>query len=215
MNLATPKTNSIHSFPNSSSKNIYNVNNFGSIFPHKNTPNAFLYQYYPGKNRFFCNGRCVSGPKSDVKNCACGFGLTLTISAFYAVFIATELWINDFIFLTLLTLFFFILTNIFLILCNCLDPGIIPRRFIFEIQGYIPKEFVSCETEEDENQNKKKYKFCQTCNIYRPPKSSHCRYKEFFLYIIFSYFRECDNCVEVMDHHCPWINNCVAKRNYK
>lgn len=176
MNLSAPKTNSIYSVPNSYSHDNNHIKDLGSTFPQnqQTLPNLFLYQFYPGKNRFFCQGHCISGPKSDVKNFFCGFGLTLGISVFYAIFIASELWKNDFIFLPLSTLFFFILTNIFLILCNCLDPGIIPRKYIFEIQRYVPKEFVSCGTEE--NQIDKKYKFCETCNIYRPPKSSHCRY---------------------------------------
>ena len=45
-----------------------------------------------------------------------------------------------------------------------------------------------------------KISLCQTCNIYRPPRSSHCQY--------------CNMCVERFDHHCPWIGTCVGKRNY-
>ncbi|KAI9482907.1 MAG: palmitoyltransferase PFA4 [Benjaminiella poitrasii] len=43
-------------------------------------------------------------------------------------------------------------------------------------------------------------RYCKSCQVYKPPRSHHCRY--------------CRRCVLKMDHHCPWINNCVGHDNY-
>lgn len=45
------------------------------------------------------------------------------------------------------------------------------------------------------------YSFCQTCQMYRPPRAHHCR--------------TCGICVLRYDHHCVWINNCVGLDNYR
>lgn len=44
-------------------------------------------------------------------------------------------------------------------------------------------------------------RYCVKCEIYKPDDAHHCR--------------TCRRCVHYMDHHCPWINNCVGRDNTK
>ena len=44
-------------------------------------------------------------------------------------------------------------------------------------------------------------KYCLICHNFKPERAHHCS--------------RCQQCVLNMDHHCPWINNCVGFENRK
>jgi len=47
-----------------------------------------------------------------------------------------------------------------------------------------------------------KPRFCKLCDgKWKPPRAHHCK--------------TCHRCIFRMDHHCPWINNCVGLSNQK
>ncbi|EPZ33521.1 Zinc finger, DHHC-type, palmitoyltransferase domain-containing protein, partial [Rozella allomycis CSF55] len=46
-----------------------------------------------------------------------------------------------------------------------------------------------------------KERYCRKCDAPKPDRCHHCSV--------------CKKCVLKMDHHCPWVNNCVGFKNYK
>jgi len=105
-------------------------------------------------------------------------------------------------------LFLFVILVLFRTACT--DPGILPRAERDEI-AFLEKQLnIDSATANYQMPRVKeitlkgqtvKLKYCYTCKLYRPPRCTHCSI--------------CDNCVERFDHHCPWVANCVGKRNYR
>jgi len=148
-----------------------------------------------------CNGRCWHGPdrKSFYLTLAIALipqvPLLVVICPYFVQYVTVAIYIIAiFLIASPLTLFFITAFS---------DPGIVPRGpaipdddnpFAREQKTPLTKKVIFRGTEVDR-------KWCDTCNIYRPLRSSHCSI--------------CNNCVERFDHHCPWLGNCVGRRNYR
>lgn len=82
---------------------------------------------------------------------------------------------------------------IFLWVAACMDPGILPA-VSSPIKAPIPNDGIPLGGPVG-------YRYCSTCNIFRPPRSKHCN--------------SCNVCVSRFDHHCPWVGNCIGERNHR
>uniref|UniRef100_A0A3P9JVF3 Palmitoyltransferase n=1 Tax=Oryzias latipes TaxID=8090 RepID=A0A3P9JVF3_ORYLA len=72
----------------------------------------------------------------------------------------------------------------------CTDPGAVPK-------GNATKEYIeSLQLKPGQVVYK-----CPKCCSIKPDRAHHCSV--------------CRRCIRKMDHHCPWVNNCVGENNQK
>ena len=150
---------------------------------------------WKGSNYFPMKGRFLEGP--------CSFRPTLmtfcsiSVPVFLFIFFNFEFIKKELtIIIPIIIILLYLSIIIFILIATFIDPGII-RRYPLEKDGMK----IFKEKKIFQLGNIFSYKYCKTCNIIRPNRSTHCF--------------DCNNCVERLDHHCPWIGNCAGKRNYK
>ncbi|XP_064637705.1 putative ZDHHC-type palmitoyltransferase 5 [Lineus longissimus] len=93
----------------------------------------------------------------------------------------------------------FMLLNVVMWFClyhaNSVDPGFLPRN-IPEYDLAIRQVAHFDEWKQGKNPLSR---LCHTCRTIRPIRAKHCKI--------------CNRCVKLMDHHCPYIYNCVGYNN--
>lgn len=171
-----------------------------------------VYQSWKANNKFLLGGRLIFGP--DAKSLIITFTLILVPVVLFCVFVARNLVLelqreSAGYAILVITIVFTIYVFILLLSTSAKDPGIVPRNSHppEEVLGYDSS--ASVETGSKPPRFKEvlvnglpvRVKYCETCMLYRPPRCSHCSV--------------CDNCVERFDHHCPWVGQCIGKRNYR
>ncbi|XP_076444447.1 palmitoyltransferase ZDHHC18-like isoform X2 [Babylonia areolata] len=168
------------------------------------------WEVLPGNNKFFCNGRIMMAKHTYIFYLTCSL-IVVTSGLFFGfdcVYLAQH--VTPAIPAIGAALFIFVMAT--LLRTSFSDPGVIPRA--------SPDEAAELERQMEVTPSPGtvyrppprtkevivkgqvvKLKYCFTCKLFRPPRASHCS--------------TCDNCVERFDHHCPWVGNCVGKRNYR
>ncbi|XP_073013805.1 probable protein S-acyltransferase 7 [Typha latifolia] len=182
-------------------------------------PPKRVYQVWKGSNRFFLGGRIIFGP--DVRSLVLTVCLIVIPLILFGAFVTPKL-VHEFqhnlgSLILAIAIVFATYVILLLFITSGRDPGIIPRNaHPPEPDDAVgPSSNSSAEWAVSQggattlaptkdvlvNGIVVKVKYCHTCMLYRPPRCSHCSI--------------CNNCVDRFDHHCPWVGQCIGKRNYR
>ncbi|KAI9313561.1 DHHC palmitoyltransferase-domain-containing protein, partial [Dichotomocladium elegans] len=154
------------------------------------------YQVFPGRNKFFCGGRFMTSREYWAFLLA--LILLITPSVLFGIFTCPFIWEHIHPAIPIVFAYLFVLSLASMVKASWTDPGVSMTHVRSEA---LRPTFSKLNRSFHIRDSTWTLRYCETCQIYRPPRASHCR--------------QCDNCVEVEDHHCIWLNNCIGKRNYR
>lgn len=170
------------------------------------------WEVFPGRNKFCCNGRLMMARQTGIFYFT--VALIFVTSGLFFGFDCPYLAVNITPAIPAVGAVLFLFVTCTLFRTSFSDPGVIPRASVdeaadIEKQIEVVPNGSNSPTYRPPPRTKEiilkgqsiKLKYCFTCKIFRPPRASHCSL--------------CDNCVDRFDHHCPWVGNCVGRRNYR
>lgn len=194
---------------NTRPRNTHSRQSIRTINSSRNQPSVSKpekrYKVWPGNNRFYCCGNVVMAKQNQYFLLTL-FLITSVSSLFWAFDCRLTLYeLSGGIAIVVISGVLFSAVMIFLFITSFSDPGIIPRaskeeqnkmeQLLLEEENrlgnntFIPSSHQPSPRLANINGHDIKLKFCVTCRIYRPPRTSHCSI--------------CNNCVQRFDHHCP------------
>ncbi|KAL9934933.1 hypothetical protein V8E36_006009 [Tilletia maclaganii] len=171
-------------------------------------PRERNFSKHAGANRFFFCGKILTSGANPLPFIGCLL-LMAAIPGLWLGFVAPYIWRGFSPAIVIIFAYLFLVALVNMLVTATSDPGILPRDLdpdppctVGETAPLDPEDPLAVPLPRIIRVREAdiKVKWCETCGTYRAPRSSHCR--------------PCDNCVEDIDHHCTYLNNCIGRRNY-
>lgn len=192
-----------------------------------------MYRRWPGKSRFLCGGRFVTGGEGECPVACLGGVSCAAVATWVFVLVPSVVYFTRALphlmlcrqprpgfLLPVASICLFVATVVLLLATCCSDPGIIPRRSLIlatgsraqltALLGHDPLGDQGLEPIGDAVIDAEK----MVPDALRQKGYRWCHTCEIVRPPRASHCRDCDHCVMRFDHHCPFVNNCIGQRNY-
>lgn len=142
--------------------------------------------------RFCCFGNLLTS-KDNPSAFIASVILILGLPAIFFGRVAVDLWFTLSPAVAIIAAYLTLLVWSSMIKTAFSDPGILPVNIDRNSLDTLPKDVTI-------RDGLVRVKYCDICQLVRPPRASHCRL--------------CNSCIDGIDHHCSFLNICIGRRNY-